>query len=113
VDLGRDPLSLVSTIEDLLGRKSSDSGLENREYGSRDPSRRPCGILYLQKFTQASSTAAVARSVYFARGLRPRSLLFGFCCSVQYTEDRQASQKSRRRAYEGRCMENTTGRDYQ
>jgi hypothetical protein len=27
------PLSLVSTIEELLGRKSSGSGLENREYG--------------------------------------------------------------------------------
>jgi hypothetical protein len=26
------PLSLVSTIEELLGRKSSGSGLENREY---------------------------------------------------------------------------------
>jgi hypothetical protein len=30
------PLSLVSTIEELLGRKSSDSGLENSEYGQRD-----------------------------------------------------------------------------
>jgi hypothetical protein len=28
--------SLVSTTEDLLGRKSSGSGLENREYGRRD-----------------------------------------------------------------------------
>jgi hypothetical protein len=31
--------SLVSTIEELLGRKGTDSGLENREYGRRDPSR--------------------------------------------------------------------------
>jgi hypothetical protein len=31
----RGPLSLVSTIEELLGRKSNCSGLENREYGSR------------------------------------------------------------------------------
>jgi hypothetical protein len=31
--------SLVSTIEELLGRKSRDSGLEIREYGRRDPSR--------------------------------------------------------------------------
>jgi hypothetical protein len=29
----------VSTTEELLGRKSSGSGLENREYGRRDPSR--------------------------------------------------------------------------
>jgi hypothetical protein len=33
----RGPLSLVSTTEELLGRKSSGSGLENREYGRRDP----------------------------------------------------------------------------
>jgi hypothetical protein len=39
VGLERDPLSLVTTIEELLGRKSSDSGLETREYGRRDPSR--------------------------------------------------------------------------
>jgi hypothetical protein len=29
----------VSTTEDLLGRKSSGSGLENRDYGLRDLSR--------------------------------------------------------------------------
>jgi hypothetical protein len=39
VGLERSPLSLLSTTEELLGRKSSGSGLENREYGSRDPSR--------------------------------------------------------------------------
>jgi hypothetical protein len=33
------PLSLVSTNEEMLERKSSGSGLENREYGRRDPSR--------------------------------------------------------------------------
>jgi hypothetical protein len=33
------PLSLVSTIEELLGRKISGSGLENRDYGHRDPLR--------------------------------------------------------------------------
>jgi hypothetical protein len=30
------PLSLVNTIEELLGRRSSGSGLESREYGHRD-----------------------------------------------------------------------------
>jgi hypothetical protein len=39
VGLELGPLSLVSTIEELLGRKSSGSGLEGREYGRRDPSR--------------------------------------------------------------------------
>jgi hypothetical protein len=39
VSLERDALSFVNTIEELLGRKSSGSGLESREYGRRDPSR--------------------------------------------------------------------------
>jgi hypothetical protein len=34
--LERGPLSLVSTIEKLLGRKISGSGLENQEYSRRD-----------------------------------------------------------------------------
>jgi hypothetical protein len=49
VGLKRDPFSLVSTIEELLGRNSSNSGLEIREYGCRDPSRWPSGIFYPQK----------------------------------------------------------------
>jgi hypothetical protein len=49
VGLERGPLSLVSTIEELPKRKSSGSGLENREYGRRDPSRWPRGTLYPQK----------------------------------------------------------------
>jgi hypothetical protein len=36
------PLSLVNTIEELLGRNSSGSGLENWEYGCRDPSGWLC-----------------------------------------------------------------------
>jgi hypothetical protein len=39
VGVEREPLSLVSTNEELLGRKSSGSGLEIREYGRRDPAR--------------------------------------------------------------------------
>jgi hypothetical protein len=39
VGLERCPLSLVSTIEELLGRNSSGSGLEIRDYGRRDPQR--------------------------------------------------------------------------
>jgi hypothetical protein len=44
VGLERGPLSLVSTIEELLERKNSGSGLENREHGRRDPSRWPRDI---------------------------------------------------------------------
>jgi hypothetical protein len=39
VGLERVPLSLVSTTEELLGRKSSGSGLEMLEYGRRDQLR--------------------------------------------------------------------------
>jgi hypothetical protein len=49
VGLERGPLCLVSTTEELLGRKSSGSGVEIREYGRRDPSRWPRGTLYPQK----------------------------------------------------------------
>jgi hypothetical protein len=38
VGLERGSLSLVSTTEELLGRNSSGSSVENREYGRRDPS---------------------------------------------------------------------------
>jgi hypothetical protein len=41
VGLEQGPLSLVSTTEELLGRKSSGSGLDNREYGRRYSSRWP------------------------------------------------------------------------
>jgi hypothetical protein len=49
VGLERGPLSLVNTTEELLGRKSSTSGLENRDYGRKDPSHLPRGTLYPQK----------------------------------------------------------------
>jgi hypothetical protein len=41
VDLERGLLSLVSTLEELLGRESSGSGLESREYDHRNPSHWP------------------------------------------------------------------------
>jgi hypothetical protein len=47
--LERGPLSLVSTTEELLGRKNSGSGLESRDYGRRDSSRKPRDILCPQK----------------------------------------------------------------
>jgi hypothetical protein len=45
VGLERGPLSLVSTIEELLERKSSGSDLENLKCGRRDPPRWPRGTL--------------------------------------------------------------------
>jgi hypothetical protein len=57
VGLERGPLSLVSAIEELLGRKSSGSGLESREYSCRDRSRWPRGSLYPQKLALTSLTS--------------------------------------------------------
>jgi hypothetical protein len=48
VGLERGPPSLVSSNEELLGRKGNGSGLESRDYGLRDPSHRPRGTLYPQ-----------------------------------------------------------------
>jgi hypothetical protein len=55
--LERGPLSLVSTIEELDGRNSSDSGLENREYGRGDPLRWQRDTLYLQTLALTSPTS--------------------------------------------------------
>jgi hypothetical protein len=57
---------LVSTIEELLGRKSSCSGLENREWGRGDPSRWPRDTLYPQKLALTSPTSG-GRSVGIVR----------------------------------------------
>jgi hypothetical protein len=62
VGLERGPLSLVSTAEELLETKSSGSGLENREHGHRDTSRRTRGTIYLQKLVLTSTTSG-GRSV--------------------------------------------------
>jgi hypothetical protein len=46
VGLERGALGPVSTTEELLGRKSSGSGLESRKYDRRNPSRWPRYTLY-------------------------------------------------------------------
>jgi hypothetical protein len=56
VGLERGALSLVSTIEELLGRKSSGSSLEIWEYDRRDSSCWQIGTLYPQKFSLTSPT---------------------------------------------------------
>jgi hypothetical protein len=66
VGLERGPLSLVSTIEELLGRKSSGPGPEIREYGRRDPSCCQRGTLYPQKLALTSPTSG-GRSVGIVR----------------------------------------------
>jgi hypothetical protein len=57
VGLERGPLSLVSTIEDLLERKSRAFALESQEYGRRDSWHWPSGTLYSQNLAQTSPTS--------------------------------------------------------
>jgi hypothetical protein len=76
VDLERGPFSLVSITEELLGWRSSSSG-------SRQPRSTAVGIRCADHTTpslrkswhQLCRRAAVACSVYFACGLKPRSLV--------------------------------------
>jgi hypothetical protein len=80
VCLERGPLRLVSTTEELLERRSTGSCVkaENTAVGISRWQRR---TLYPQKLALTLSTSG-GRSVQFARGLRPRSLVFftNVCC---------------------------------
>jgi hypothetical protein len=49
--------NFVSTIQELLEKKSSGSVLERREYDSRDSWRWPHGTLYPQKLALTSPTS--------------------------------------------------------
>jgi hypothetical protein len=89
VGLERGPLSLLSTTDELLGRKSSGSGLENREYGRRNPSCWPRGTLYPQTFALTSPTTG-GRSVGIVCS---RSQATGFSLVLVY--DKYAINKSR------------------
>jgi hypothetical protein len=71
---------LVSSIEELLGRKSSGSGLEIWEYGRRDPSRWSRGTLCQQTLAQTLPTSG-GRSVGIVR-LRTQAMEFSFSVLV-------------------------------
>jgi hypothetical protein len=66
VGLERDPLSLVSTFEELLRKNSDGSCLEIREYGLGDPLHCPCDTLYQLKLALTSLTRG-SRSVGIVR----------------------------------------------
>jgi hypothetical protein len=77
VGLELGPLNLVSTIEELLGRNSSGSGLENREYGRGNPLRWTHNTLYQQKLAVTSPTSG-GRSVGIVH-LRTKATEYVFC----------------------------------
>jgi methyl coenzyme M reductase subunit C-like uncharacterized protein (methanogenesis marker protein 7) len=74
VGLERGPLSLVSTIEELLGRKvaAAVKKSEITVVGFRHADHMAPSIS--KSWNYLRRQAAVARSVWFARGLRPRNL---------------------------------------
>jgi hypothetical protein len=78
VGLERGPLSLVSTIEELLGRNNSDFGLENREYGRGDPLRGPRDTIYPSNLALTSPTSG-GRSTGIVR-LRTKATKFILFC---------------------------------
>jgi hypothetical protein len=80
VGLDRGPLSLVSTIAELLGKNSSDSGLENREYGRVDPLRWARDTQYPQKLALTSPTSD-GRSVGIVR-MRTKVTEIFFCFMI-------------------------------
>jgi hypothetical protein len=82
VGLERGPLSLVSTIEELLVRKLSGSGLESREYGHTDPFRWPRSTLYPQKLALTSPTSG-GRSVGTVRS-RIQTTEFSLIGPIQF-----------------------------
>jgi hypothetical protein len=57
VGLERGPLSLMSTIEELLGRKSGGFSLDNREYDRVGPSALTTRHIYPQKLVLTSPTS--------------------------------------------------------
>jgi hypothetical protein len=97
--LERGPLSLVSTIEELLGRNCSGSGLESRDYCRKDLLRWPCDTLYPQKLaltspTSGGRTVGIGRSrtkatefslVAFVIGVM-RSHILGRALNVEHLE---------------------------
>jgi hypothetical protein len=56
VGLQQGQLSLVTTIEEVLGRKSNDTCLDNQHYGRGDPFRWPRYTLYSQKLALTAPT---------------------------------------------------------
>jgi hypothetical protein len=102
VGLERGQLILVSTTEELLGRKSRGSCLENREYGSRDPSRWPRDTLYQQKLAITSPTSG-GRSVGIVRSrTRTIEVFFSKRCALPVPAARQNFSRRVTKGFRGK-----------
>jgi hypothetical protein len=77
------PLSLVSTIVELLGRNNSGSGLQSREYGRGDPLRWPSDTIYHLKLALTSPTRG-SRSVGIVLSRsQATEFVCVFCCLIK------------------------------
>jgi hypothetical protein len=65
------------TIEELLGRKSSGSGLESREYGRGDPLCWPLQTSSIRKKLALTSPTSGGRSVVIVRSRTRSTELYG------------------------------------
>jgi hypothetical protein len=88
VGLEQGPLSLISTIEELLERQSSCAGLENRDYGRGDLPRWPLDTLFPQKLAltspiSGSSSVDIVRSRTKATELLLSTFIEGTKGSIQ------------------------------
>jgi hypothetical protein len=77
--LERGPLSLVSTTEELLGRKCSDVGLENRDYGRRRSAALTTRHLSIPQKLSLTSPTSGRRSVGVIRPRTQVTEFFLFC----------------------------------
>jgi hypothetical protein len=77
VGLELGPLSFLSTTDELLGSKRSGSGLENRDYGRREPSHWTRGTLY-QQYLPLTSPTISGHSVGIVRS-RTKPTEFSWC----------------------------------
>jgi hypothetical protein len=78
------PLSLVSTIEELLGRNSSGSGLENRQYSCGDLLCWPRNTLYPQKLALTSPTSGGRSVGIICLGTKVMEFFFLICGCIYY-----------------------------
>jgi hypothetical protein len=81
VGLERGPLSLVSTTEELLDRKSSGSGLESQYYGCGDALHWQCDTPHRQTLALTSSTSG-GRSVGIVHSRTKATEFACFFCFV-------------------------------
>jgi hypothetical protein len=82
----------TSIVDDSIKiqRDSLNSGIEDREYGRRDPLWWQSNNLHPQNVALTSPTSRGRWSIYFARGLRPRSFFSGSLNNGCYTVSAKA-----------------------